>query len=116
MASVYKFTTGTGSPAAAVVPGTAVLCGLSATCAEAAAFFIKFWWPGNTPATTTTPTVGTTVPSLTIAIPTSGLLAMPTQLGLNNGGPLYYWVTKNAADSDNTALTTGGDVISLFLC
>jgi hypothetical protein len=34
---------------------------------------------------------------------------------LQGGGPLYYAVTKNAADADDTALSTGGDVVTLFL-
>jgi hypothetical protein len=110
-----KFTTGTGTPAAALVPGGyAQLLGIAASNAEAAVYYLKLWWAANS-GSTSVPTVGTTIPSLTLPIPTTGQPLTALTQAVNNGGPLWYWVTKNAADTDATALTTGGDVVNLIL-
>lgn len=121
MARATKITTGTGTPVATLLQSASTFYGVYATNAEAAAYFIKLWWsgtgtapptiPGGAQPAPTLPVAGTTVPSLTIAIPTSGLIPA-CELPLNLGGQLWYWITKNAADSDDTALTTGGDVVT----
>jgi hypothetical protein len=111
----YKFTTGTGTPALTLIGGGVgqSLLGVAATSAEAAAYFIKLWWQGVSPLQTI-PVIGTTPPSVTISVGTTGVF-QEFNHPLQGGGPLYYAVTKNAADTDDTALTTGGDVVTLFL-
>lgn len=115
MSFALKFATGTGTPAAALVPGGySQLLGIAASSAEAATYYVKLYWQGNA-GSNTAPAVGTTIPSLTIPIPTTGQSLIALTQAVNNGGPLWYWVTKNAADTDNTALVTGGDVVNLIL-
>ena len=125
MALAYKFTAGTGTPAATLVAGgsASILYGLSATNGEAAAIFLKLYWegtgvapptiPGGAQPAVTVPIAGTTIPSLTIAVPVGGIYNLGF-IPVNNGGRMWYWVTKNAADSDATALTTGGDVFTII--
>lgn len=124
MARSTHFTTTTSAPAAVLLPSASTFLGIAATSAEAAAYYVKLWWegtgtapptvPGGAQPATSGPTVGTTVPNITIQVPTTGLLLTTLAEPLNNGGRIWYWVTKNAADSDNTALVTGGDVITLI--
>jgi hypothetical protein len=106
----YHFTTGTATPVLTQV-GQYGLCGFSATSAEAANFFLKFWWAHNAGL----PTIGTTAPDVTILVPTTGLVPELFVRSLQGGGALWVAATKLAADSDTTALTAGGDVITLFL-
>lgn len=120
MSYAFKITTGTGAPAAAQVPGTAYtqLAGVvAAATKQASTFFLKLWWEGAQvpPAGSPSgPTVGTTPASMVIPIPVGGI-ALTLPQPANNGGPLWYWVSANAVDSDTTALTTGGDVVNLIL-
>ena len=110
----YHFTTGTGTPALNLVSATGcAFLGMAATCAEAAAYFVKIWW-GGTAAGTELPVIGTTAPNLTIQVPTTGTF-QEFNHPLQGGGPMWVAATKNAGDTDDTALTTGGDVISLFV-
>ena len=124
MALSYHFTAGTATPAATLVAGGAgsTFYGLAATNGEAAAIFLKLYWEGTGTAApsvggvqpaTTLPTAGTTIPQLTIPVPVGGLFNLSFD-PVNLGGRIWYWVTKNAADTDATALTTGGDVFSLI--
>jgi hypothetical protein len=86
--------------------------GLTATSAEAAgAMFLKLWWGGNSNAT---PVLGTTLPTVTISVPTTGLV-VPFYVPLIYAGPCWYAVTKNNVGTDATALSTGGGVVTLFL-
>jgi len=113
--NALKFTTGTGTPALTLVNGgmPQSLLGISASSAEAAPYFVKLWWVGMNPSQAI-PVIGTTAPTVTIAVGTTGIL-QEFNHPLQGGGPLYYAVTKNAADTDDTALSTGGDVVTLFL-
>jgi hypothetical protein len=125
MALAFKFTTGTGAPAASLVAGGAgsIFFGLAASSAESGNYYLKLWWEGTgTPPpssvagsqpSTSIPVPGTTLPSATIPIPSTGLFNLSFN-PINNGGRLWFWVTKNAADLDATALAAGGDVITLF--
>jgi hypothetical protein len=115
----FKITTTTGAVAAVALPqATAQLAGVvAAATKQASTFFLKLWWqgaqvaPGGTPSG---PTAGTTPASLTIPVPVAGIaFSLPSPV--NNGGPLWYWISANAVDSDTTALTTAGDVINLIL-
>jgi hypothetical protein len=56
---------------------------------------------------------GTNKPHLTIPVPTAGLSSRAAD-AINMGGRMWYWVTANAADTDTTVLTAGGDVISII--
>jgi hypothetical protein len=107
------FTTGTAAPTPTLVAGGFTeFWGAVATNAEAAIYFIKIYWQGNT---NTIPVVGTTTPNLTIPVQqiTGPPLVLTTPLVLQ--GPMYYTVTKNAADTDTAALSNGGDVITLLV-
>lgn len=109
MARSYHVTTVVGAPVATLINGASDFLGINATSAEAAAYFIKLWWSGNT---NVAPTVGTTAPKLTLAVPTTGL-NFHSNFPLNNGGLMYWWATLNAADADATALTAGGSVVTI---
>lgn len=109
------FTTTTATPALTLVNGgvnTSFIGGCSSS-AEAAAFYLKLWWQGANPSQTI-PVIGTTSPNAVIPIPAAGQPPFLLHYPLNMGGPLWYAVTKNAAVTDDTALTTGGDVVTLF--
>jgi len=124
MARSTHFTTTTAAVAATRLPSASVFLGIIATSAEAASgLFVKLWWEGTGTAPPTTaggsqpataaPIVGTTVPHLTIPIPTVTGLAFNLAEPLNNGGNIWYWVTGAAADNSTAVLATGGDVITL---
>jgi hypothetical protein len=109
MARSFHFSTGTGAPTAQVIVGASDFLALFASSAEAANYYVKFWWSGNT---TNAPVIGTTKPSLTIPVPISGQ-SSTLNFPLNNGGLLYVWVTAGGADTDATALTAGSDAITI---
>lgn len=110
MARSFHASTGTGTVAATLINGASDLLGVLATSSETTPYYIKFWWSGNT---NVAPTVGTTVPKVTVAVPTTGL-SYQLNFPLNNGGLLYYWASTLPADTDATALVVGGDVISVI--
>jgi hypothetical protein len=105
------FTTGTATPALVQVGSFTEFWGVVATDAESGAYFIKLWWQGNALAV---PVLGITPPNLTIPIYTASS-GVVFQRGLVQNGPLWYAVTKNASDTDATALSTGGDVVTLLV-
>jgi len=110
----YTFVSTTTTPALVQLKGgqNCDFWGLIATSMEAAgAMFVKLWWGGNT---TATPVLGTTLPDLTISVPTTGLV-QPLDWALVHSGPLWFAVTKNNVGTDATALVTGGGVITFFL-
>lgn len=106
-----KFTTGTATPAVTLARGTD-FWGFAGSNAEGATIFLKLWWQGNT---NVIPVVGTTAPTVTLPIVTAGQPMQTSIEPITLQGPLYYAVTKNAGDTDATALSTGGDIITLFL-
>ena len=110
----YTYTTGTGTPALTLIQGEGVaLLGLCATNGEAAIFYLKLWWGGTT--STEVPVIGTTAPSITIAIPVGGLAPTSFRFPLQGGGPCWMAATLNAVYTDDTALATGGDIVTLFI-
>jgi hypothetical protein len=123
MARALKVTTTTGAVSAALLAGgsASVFYGVYASSAEAAGGLnIKLYWEGTGTAppsiggvqpTTTLPVAGTTVPSLTVSVPQTGL-TLGSPIPVNNGGRIWYWITGTAADNSTTALATGGDVIT----
>jgi hypothetical protein len=106
-----KFTSVTTAPVWTLIPTWTEFWGFAATNAEGAIYFLKLYWQGNT---NLLPVVGTTVPSITMPIQTAST-GFDLKEPLLQLGPLWYTVTKNAGDTDATALTTGGDVITLFV-
>lgn len=123
MARCVKITTTTGTVAAALLAGgsASVFYGVSAYSAEAASYYIKIYWEGTGTApvnisgegqTTTLPVAATTVPQFTIIVPTTGLNSIH-DVPINNGGRIWYWISAVAADgTTQTALTTGGDLVT----
>ena len=105
-----------------MLPSASVFYGLTVSSGEAAAFYIKLYWegtgtapptvPGGPQPATTLPTAGTTVPHVTIQVPTTGVPPSSFVEPLNNGGRIWYWISSLKADSDTTALPTGGDVVT----
>ena len=125
MARSTKFTTSTAAVAATRLQSASTFLGIIATSAEAASgLFVKLWWEGTGTAppavqggaqpATAAPIPGTTIPHLTIPIPTVTGLAFSMAEPLNNGGNIWYWVTGAAADASTAVLATGGDVITLI--
>jgi len=106
-----KFTTGTSAPVWTQAGSWTSFYGVVATNAESAAYFIKLYWQKDSP---TAPSVGVTVPDLTIPIYTT-TLGVEFHRALVQNGPLWYTVTKNAGDTDATALSSGGDIITLLV-
>ena len=110
----YTFVTTTNTPALVQLNGghNTDLLGIIATSMEAAgAMFVKLWWGGNSNAT---PVLGTTLPTLTLSVPTTGLI-VPFEWPFVYPGPVWFAVTKNNVGTDATALGTGGGVVTLFL-
>lgn len=93
-----------------------VLRSVDAVNTTAAAVFIKFYWYVPT-ASAQTPTVGTTVPDLTLEIPalgtTTGNLNRDWASGLAKSGLLFLAVTNLVADNDSTAVAAGSAVITV---
>lgn len=108
------FLTGTSAPTLTGLKGgqNVDFYGVAATNNETSTtIYLKLWWQGNT---NNAPILGTTAPTLTIAIPAAGTYFVSTY-PLVVAGPCYYAVTKLQADTDQTALSTGGEAITLFI-
>jgi hypothetical protein len=108
------FLTGTSTPVLTLLKGgqNVDFLGLSATNNETATtIYLKLWWGGNS---NSTPTLGVTAPTLTIAIPANGIFFTSTY-PIVYPGPCWYSVTKLQADTDATALVTGGEAVTLFI-
>lgn len=115
----------TAAPTAQLIaPSATALFGVAATNAlSTAIYYIKFYWEGtgtappnytgNQPATTL-PVAGTTTPTMTIAVPTTGGLFSRSDDRIINGGRIWYWITLNPGPADATALGTGGDQVTFF--
>jgi hypothetical protein len=126
MARCQKITTGTGAVVATLLAGgsASIFYGISAVNNETSTtIYVKLYWEGTGTApgvagsgqsTTTLPAVATTVPQLTLQIPSTGLIFI-SDTALNNGGHIWFWVTSTLADGTaQTALATGGDLITLI--
>ena len=130
MARPYKFNTTTANLGiSAAQPFYAVgslgesgpgIVGLAATNSTGQAYYVKFWWTGQTNlsyaqiSAVMTNAACTIVPSMTVEIPTTGLVAS-LHWPLMNQGQLYLWAVSTAADGTNTSLSAGGDVITVFV-
>jgi hypothetical protein len=95
----------------------ATLKGVAALNTTAAAIFLKFFWYVPT-AAAPTPTVGTTVPDITIELPalgtTTGNVLQSWPDGIQKAGQLFLAVTNLAADADATVVTAGAGLISVI--
>jgi len=110
----YTFVTTTSAPALTLLKGgqSCDFIGIIATSMEAAgAMFVKLWWGGDSNAI---PILGTTLPTVTISIPTTGIV-QSLDVNLIYPGPLWVAVTKQNVGTDTTVLTTGGGVVTLLL-
>jgi hypothetical protein len=126
MARCTKITTGTGTVTATLLANgsASTFYGVSALSAEAASFYIKLYWEGTGTApppnvgasqpATVLPSAGTTIATMTFLVPTTGLPLSATNVPINNGGRIWYWISATAADGAQSALTTGGDLVTLI--
>ena len=105
------FTTTTSAVALTQAGNFTDFWGAEATNAKDSVYYIKIWWQGNT---NTVPVVGTTKPTLTLAVQ-SGSTERAYTDPVRFQGPMWYAVTLNPADTDTTVLATGGDVVTLFV-
>lgn len=116
-ASVTKLTTANTTNLTKVKDQPASLKGISCLNTSAAAIFLKFFWYLPTPAAPL-PTVGTTVPDITIELPalgtTTGNVIQSWPDGLQKSGLLFFAVTNLAADADATVVAAGAGIISVF--
>lgn len=117
----FKLTTANTTNLTQVSGGPCVLRGASLVNTTDDPYYVKFYWytPTNS---APTPTVGTTIPNLTIAAPpldatagADGTLCPSWPEGVTGNGQLFIAVTGAAADSDTTAVASGQGVISLLV-
>lgn len=118
-ASVYRLVTAGTTNLNQVRNGPATVKGIIAVNTAAYEIFVKLYWFRPT-ASASGPTVGTTAPQVTIAIPalgtTTGGLERTWPDGFSGGdGNLFIAVTKLAADNDTTAVVAGDGLISLLV-
>jgi hypothetical protein len=119
MATPYKFTTAGSTNLQNVRAGqTAKLHGIVAVNTAAYEIFVKLYWfvpVGGAIA----PTVGTTIPNLTFAVPalgtTTGALLYDSNVGVTANGQLWVAVTKLAADNDTTNVGAGDGIVTLII-
>lgn len=115
---VFKLNTANTTNLTKLLDQGGTLTGLAAVCTAAYAIFVKFYWYTPTVANPT-PTVGTTVPDITIEVPALGTTTgsvnptIPPQ-GVSKSGQLYMAVTKLATDADATVVVAGDGLISVF--
>ena len=119
----FKFTTLNTTNLRQVSDQGSVLKSLFALNTTANEYFIKFYWWRPTVAAPT-PTVGTSVPDLTIMCPpfVEAVFGLPGFVShswpdgvVKNDGQLFVAVTGAAGDSDTTAVAAGQGIINLAL-
>jgi hypothetical protein len=116
-AGIRKLTTANNTNLTKLKEGQATLKGIAALNTTAAAIFLKFYWfipSGSNMA----PTVGTTVPDITIELPalgtTTGNVLQSWPDGVSKAGELWFAVTNLGTDADATAVAAGSGIISVF--
>lgn len=91
------------------------LKGWNITNTAAYAIFVKIFWSKDG----TIPTVGTTIPQITITCPAAATSGGGSAIDLSDGctgnGAMWMWVTKLAADSDTTVVVAGDGLVTLFV-
>lgn len=118
-ATVFRLATASTTNLTQVRNSPATVKGIIAVNTAAYAIFVKLYWFAPT-ATASTPTVGTTLPQVTIEIPALGTTTGGIQQSFTEGftagnGNLWIAVTKLAADTDTTAVVAGDGLISLLV-
>lgn len=111
---MVHFSVTTGAPALQSVgpPNKQInVTGFSVTSDTTNICYLKLWWQGNSNAA---PIIGVTAPNATFQIPASTGLTKIFCSVLSNAGPCFATLTKNATDSDATALT-GGATATIFI-
>lgn len=119
---VVKFTTANTTNLRKLSDGPIILRGGSFLNTAATAYYVKFYFYNPT-AAAPTPTVGTTVPDMTVAVPAmdpatgaDGQVCPSWPEGvLNAPGQLYVAVTNLSADGDTTAVAAGQGILSILL-
>lgn len=109
----FKFTTLASTNLQPVRAGQSAKLKGFAVANVATALFIKLYWFTPT-ATSVGPTVGTTVPNLTLGVTASANDHEGWADGITGNGELWVAVTAAAADSDS-ANAPAGAVITLFV-
>lgn len=113
----FQYTTGatTNLIRVSTGSGSSNLKGWNITNTAAYAIFVKLWWSNQN----VIPTVGTTVPSLTITCPAAATSGGGTSIDLSDGvtgnGPLWMWITKLAPVADATVTVAGDGLVTLFI-
>jgi len=118
-ASVFRLVTGATTNLNKVRQESPKVKGIIAVNTAAYEIFVKLYWfrPSNG---ASAPTVGTTAPQVTIAIPalgttTGGVMQAFTEGFSGGDGDLWIAVTKLAADTDTTVVAAGDGLISLLV-
>ena len=118
-----KFTTANTTNLTLLSEQPAVFKGGSFLNTTANEYFIKLYWFVPT-ASASAPTVGTTVPQMTIMVPpfVEALLGLPGCVTpsfpdgvIGNTGKLYCAVTGAAGDTDTTAVAAGQGILTFLL-
>lgn len=118
---VVKFTTAATTNLAKLADGPITFRGGSFTNGAATAYFVKLYWFLPTDAAPG-PTVGTTIPNLTIAVPAVDAAGGPgnscpswPEGVIAGSGNLWVAVTNLVGDADTTAVAAGQGVLSFLL-
>ena len=120
-ANIFKQVSGASTNLTRVKTFGANVKGWNIINTAATALFVKlyFYIPGSVAAGTDSPTVGTTVPDITIEVPalgtTTGSAVQSFPDGLSNKGDLWMATTVNPAPTDATAVGAGNLITSLFI-
>lgn len=119
-ANSFRLRTGASTNLNRIANAPAVLKGLACFNTAAYAIYLKLYWFQPT-ASAEAPTVGTTAPDMTIAIPCNsadfsavGQTLQSWSDGIIMPGSLWCAVTKLAANSDTTAVASGDGLLNVF--
>lgn len=109
----FKFTTAASTNLQTVRAGQSAKLKGYAVANVATAIYVKLYWFTPTTASTA-PTVGTTVPNLTLGVGASANDHESWPDGIAGNGQLFVAVTAAAADTDS-ANAAAGAVVTLFV-
>jgi hypothetical protein len=111
-ANTYHFTTTASTNLQAVRAGQAGKIKGYSVANVATAIYIKFYWFTPT-STAIAPSVGTTVPNLTVGVAASANVSQNFGDGITGNGQLWVAVTAAAADTDNANAAAGAIITVL---
>jgi hypothetical protein len=118
-ASVFKLTSANTTNLTKIKDGPANLKGVEFLNTGSADFYVKFYWFKPTDSAEA-PTVGTTVPDLTILVATSATGSPDRSTsrswpdGMTRDGQLYIATTVTAAVSGAAAIGAGAGILSVL--